>query len=104
MPASAASASAAQANSRQAKSLSDDQMTAIPAMPETVDRLQTPRFKRTLRLSNEQLQMLKLRPGMNEMQFSVTTKFQGTSWSTCHVHLYKWSDKIVVSDIDGTIT
>ena len=29
---------------------------------------------------------------------------QGTSRCSCHLYLWKWSDKIVISDIDGTIT
>uniref|UniRef100_A0AC34GKD4 LNS2/PITP domain-containing protein n=1 Tax=Panagrolaimus sp. ES5 TaxID=591445 RepID=A0AC34GKD4_9BILA len=33
-----------------------------------------------------------------------TTKFQGTSSCTCQIYLFKYSDKIVISDIDGTIT
>lgn len=41
---------------------------------------------------------------MNEVQFSVTTAYQGTARCSCHLYLWKWSDKIVISDIDGTIT
>jgi phosphatidate phosphatase LPIN len=41
---------------------------------------------------------------MNEVQFSVTTAYQGTTRCSCHLYLWKWSDKIVISDIDGTIT
>ena len=47
---------------------------------------------------------LNLKPGMNEVQFSVTTAYQGTARCSCHLYLWKWSDKIVISDIDGTIT
>ncbi len=47
---------------------------------------------------------LNLLPGMNEVQFSVTTAYQGTARCSCHLYLWKWSDKIVISDIDGTIT
>ena len=41
---------------------------------------------------------------MNEAQFSVTTAYQGTSRCNCHIYWWKSTDKIVVSDIDGTIT
>lgn len=47
---------------------------------------------------------LKLKPGPNEARFSVTTKYQGTSWCSCHIYLWRFDDKIVISDIDGTIT
>ncbi|KAK6041932.1 LNS2 protein, partial [Cooperia oncophora] len=29
---------------------------------------------------------------------------QGTSWCSCNIYLYKWYERIVISDIDGTIT
>jgi phosphatidate phosphatase PAH1 len=29
---------------------------------------------------------------------------QGTAWCVCHIYLLKWNQKLVVSDIDGTIT
>ena len=41
---------------------------------------------------------------MNEIQFSVTTAYQGTARCSCHVYLWNYMDKIVISDIDGTIT
>lgn len=47
---------------------------------------------------------LNLRDGMNEIVFSVTTAYQGTTRCTCHLYKWKWDDKIVISDIDGTIT
>lgn len=36
--------------------------------------------------------------------FSVTTAYQGTSRCKCYVFRWKHSDKVVISDIDGTIT
>ena len=49
-------------------------------------------------------QQLKLKPGQNEVTYSVTTQFQGTKRCTSHIYLWKYNDKIIVSDIDGTIT
>ena len=37
------------------------------------------RCRKTLRLNSERLKQLNLRPGSNEVQFSVTTAFQGTT-------------------------
>ncbi|XP_077941730.1 phosphatidate phosphatase LPIN1 isoform X2 [Gasterosteus aculeatus] len=61
-------------------------------------------FKKTLRLTSEQLASLQLKEGPNDVVFSVTTQYQGTC--RCHgtIYLWSWDDKIVISDIDGTIT
>ncbi|KAF9412497.1 hypothetical protein HW555_009021 [Spodoptera exigua] len=61
-------------------------------------------FRKTLRLSSEQIKELNLREGMNEMVFSVTTAYQGTTRCKCNVFRWRYDDKIVISDIDGTIT
>ena len=45
-----------------------------------------------------------MKKGANEIQFSVTTAYQGTTRCSCHVYLWNYTDKIVISDIDGTIT
>lgn len=60
--------------------------------------------KKTLRLTSEQIAGLNLRSGMNEVEFSVTTAYQGTTRCKCYLFLWRWNDKIVISDIDGTIT
>ncbi|XP_065167971.1 phosphatidate phosphatase LPIN2 isoform X3 [Atheta coriaria] len=60
--------------------------------------------RKTLRLSSNQIAKLNLRAGMNEVEFSVTTAYQGTTRCKCHIYRWKWDDKIVISDIDGTIT
>ena len=41
---------------------------------------------------------------MNEVTFGVTTQYQGTTKCQSYVFLWKWDDRIIVSDIDGTIT
>ena len=66
--------------------------------------LNAEKFRKTLRLSTQQIELLNLKSGMNEVEFSVTTAYQGTS--RCKCYLFKWNhnDKIVISDIDGTIT
>ena len=61
-------------------------------------------YKKTLRLNSDLIKLLKLKRGANEIQFSVTTAYQGTTRCYCHVYLWNYSDKIVISDIDGTIT
>merc|ERR1719361_1140976 len=61
-------------------------------------------YKKTLRLTSELIQQLNLKKGANEIQFSVTTAYQGTTRCSCHVYLWNYTYKIVISDIDGTIT
>ncbi|OAX85427.1 hypothetical protein ACJ72_00198 [Emergomyces africanus] len=56
-------------------------------------------YAKTLRLTSDQLKALNLKPGANEMAFSVNK-------ATCPATMYLWNYKvpIVISDIDGTIT
>merc|ERR1719150_3647478 len=61
-------------------------------------------YKKTLRLTSELIKQLNLKKGANEIQFSVTTAYQGTTRCSCHVYLWDYTDKIVISNIDGTIT
>lgn len=66
--------------------------------------LNTEKFRKTLRLSTNQIELLNLKNGMNEVEFSVTTAYQGTSRCKCYLFKWKHNDKVVISDIDGTIT
>ncbi|XP_045182167.2 phosphatidate phosphatase LPIN3-like [Mercenaria mercenaria] len=61
-------------------------------------------YKKSLRLSSDQIKHLNLKPGQNEVTYSVTTQYQGTKRCQSHIYLWKHNDKIIVSDIDGTIT
>ncbi|XP_069578966.1 phosphatidate phosphatase LPIN1 [Brachyistius frenatus] len=61
-------------------------------------------YKKTLRLTSEQLLSLQLQDGPNDVMFSVTTQYQGTCRCQGTIYLWNWDDKIIISDIDGTIT
>ncbi|KAK5903689.1 hypothetical protein CgunFtcFv8_007446 [Champsocephalus gunnari] len=61
-------------------------------------------YKKTLRLTSEQLLSLQLQDGPNDVVFSVTTQYQGTCRCQGTISLWNWDDKIIISDIDGTIT
>ncbi|XP_054618369.1 phosphatidate phosphatase LPIN1-like isoform X2 [Dunckerocampus dactyliophorus] len=61
-------------------------------------------YKKTLRLTSEQLTSLQLQDGPNDVVFSVTTQYQGTCRCQGTIYLWNWDDKIIISDIDGTIT
>lgn len=47
---------------------------------------------------------LNLHAGENDIEFSVTTAYQGTTRCAAHIYLWRHTDKIIISDIDGTIT
>ncbi|XP_064484898.1 phosphatidate phosphatase LPIN3-like isoform X3 [Ornithodoros turicata] len=68
------------------------------------DKPRCEKYKKTLRLSSDKIASLNLKSGANEVVFSVTTAYQGTTRCMCHIYLWKHDDKIVISDIDGTIT
>ncbi|KAM7005189.1 phosphatidate phosphatase LPIN3 [Passerculus sandwichensis] len=63
-----------------------------------------PNFRKSLRLSSEQIGRLNLQDGPNEVAFSVTTQYQGTCRCEATIYLWNWNEKVVISDIDGTIT
>ncbi|XP_013802519.2 phosphatidate phosphatase LPIN3 [Apteryx mantelli] len=63
-----------------------------------------PTYKKSLRLSSRQIERLNLQDGPNEVAFSVTTQYQGTCRCEATIYLWNWDDKVVISDIDGTIT
>ncbi|XP_077208787.1 phosphatidate phosphatase LPIN2 [Paroedura picta] len=61
-------------------------------------------YKKSLRLSSDQIAKLKLRGGPNDVVFSITTQYQGTCRCAGTIYLWNWNDKVIISDIDGTIT
>lgn len=59
---------------------------------------------KTTRLSSDLIKKLNLNPGPNEIVYSVTTALQGTTRIESYIFLWNYDDKVIVSDIDGTIT
>lgn len=55
-------------------------------------------------MSSDQIAGLNLNWGANEIVYSVTTALQGTTRIASYIFLWNYDDKVVVSDIDGTIT
>ncbi|KAM7535574.1 hypothetical protein Aperf_G00000101541 [Anoplocephala perfoliata] len=45
-----------------------------------------------------------LQPGVNNIEFRIVTKYQGTAICPAKIYLWRWDEKLVVSDVDGTIT
>ncbi|XP_026204712.1 phosphatidate phosphatase LPIN2-like isoform X2 [Anabas testudineus] len=61
-------------------------------------------YRKSLRLTSEQIENLNLREGANQVVFSVTTQYQGTCRCEAAIYLWNWDDRVIISDIDGTIT
>jgi len=61
-------------------------------------------FRKSLRPTMEQIEQMKLKPGANSITFSVNTELRGTQTLAATVYLWEHDSKLVISDIDGTIT
>ncbi|XP_069608392.1 phosphatidate phosphatase LPIN3 [Ranitomeya imitator] len=66
--------------------------------------IQSRPYRKSLRLTSEQIKSLNLNSGVNEVVFSICTKFQGTCRTRAQIYLWESTDHIIVSDIDGTVT
>lgn len=62
------------------------------------------RFKKSLKPSSEQLKALRLRAGPNPVTFSVSSALLGSRTVSGTIYLWPRNARIVVSDVDGTIT
>ncbi|KAK1299040.1 hypothetical protein QJS10_CPB14g01427 [Acorus calamus] len=72
----------------------------------TVTQSQSPRkqFVRTNVPTNEQIASLNLKDGQNVVTFNFSTRVWGKQQVDAHIYLWKWNTRIVISDVDGTIT
>ncbi|KAL2537987.1 uncharacterized protein Fot_19389 [Forsythia ovata] len=62
------------------------------------------RKMRTLTPTSEQLASLNLKEGRNIVIFTFSTAMLGKQQVDARVYLWRWDTKIVISDVDGTIT
>ncbi|XP_017278417.2 zgc:123305 isoform X3 [Kryptolebias marmoratus] len=70
----------------------------------TVTQTISQMYRKSLRLTSKQIEDLNLREGANQVVFSVTTQYQGTCRCEAAIYLWNWDDRVIISDIDGTIT
>ena len=68
------------------------------------DEMDRRAFTKSLRLPPETLARLPLKPGANTVTFTVTTKLQGRASCQARIFLLRSDARIVISDVDGTIT
>nr|GMD16727.1 phosphatidate phosphatase PAH2-like isoform X1 [Ipomoea batatas]GMD42836.1 phosphatidate phosphatase PAH2-like isoform X1 [Ipomoea batatas] len=59
---------------------------------------------RALTPTSEQLASLNLKEGRNEVVFTFSTQMLGEQKVDAQIYLWKWDMRIVISDVDGTIT
>ncbi|KAM5249875.1 phosphatidate phosphatase LPIN1 isoform 5-T5 [Hipposideros larvatus] len=88
----------------ESSSSDEEHAAAKPSGASHLPLLSNVSYKKTLRLTSEQLKSLKLKNGPNDVVFSVTTQYQGTCRCEGTIYLWNWDDKVIISDIDGTIT
>ncbi|XP_066187144.1 phosphatidate phosphatase LPIN3 [Sylvia atricapilla] len=96
----------AQQRQEEKESLSDNQLLhpRDTLAVEASAQKPLPTYKKSLRLSSEQIGRLNLQDGPNQVAFSVTTQYQGTCRCEATIYVWNWNEKVVISDIDGTIT
>nr|KYP64519.1 Lipin-2 [Cajanus cajan] len=65
------------------------------------------KLKKKVRITtptSEQLASLNLKDGMNTVTFTFSTAVLGKQQVDARIYLWKWNTRIVISDVDGTIT
>jgi phosphatidate phosphatase PAH1 len=81
--------------------------TPLPALPieqKPIEEEKQVYLKRSLRPTSDQLKALNLHHGRNEVKFLVTSRILGTQEVTGYIYMWEYNSKIVISDVDGTIT
>uniref|UniRef100_A0A7N1A811 LNS2/PITP domain-containing protein n=1 Tax=Kalanchoe fedtschenkoi TaxID=63787 RepID=A0A7N1A811_KALFE len=67
-----------------------------------------PKFTRkkikTVIPTSEQLASLNLKDGRNEVTFTFSTAMLGDQQVDARIYVWKWNTRVVISDVDGTIT
>ena len=54
--------------------------------------------------SSNQLKALDLAPGQNEIRFVCQTSPSGVQTLSCYIYLWHYASKVIITDVDGTIT
>jgi phosphatidate phosphatase LPIN len=91
------------ANKASNNSLKSSPMSPIPRSTTPVLDIKKS-YAKSLRLTSDQLKSLDLKDGMNTVEFSVSSGFQGKAVCNAKIFVWNYDAKIVISDVDGTIT
>ncbi|GLT46985.1 hypothetical protein SLA2020_207080 [Shorea laevis] len=79
-----------------AKNADDNRNALIPKKVKKMAKVNTP--------TSEQLASLNLKEGRNAVTFTFSTAMLGKQQVQARIFLWKWNTRIVISDVDGTIT
>ncbi|KAL6519406.1 hypothetical protein OROGR_018726 [Orobanche gracilis] len=76
------------------------------ASPRVCDGPRSPRKQiiRTNVPTTDQIASLNLKEGQNMVNFIFSTRVLGCQKVEAHIYLWRWNTRIVISDVDGTIT
>ncbi|KAL8508913.1 hypothetical protein ACS0TY_016205 [Phlomoides rotata] len=76
------------------------------ATPKSRLSIESPRKQiiRTNVPTSDQIASLNLKEGQNMVNFIFSTRVLGSQKVEAHIYLWKWNTRIVISDVDGTIT
>ncbi|XP_009803832.1 phosphatidate phosphatase PAH1 isoform X2 [Nicotiana tabacum] len=86
------------------ESSSLNQPTEQTAAPRGAKESPRKQLVRTNVPSSDQIDSLKLKEGQNLVTFIFSTRVLGEQKVEAHIYLWKWNTRIVISDVDGTIT
>lgn len=75
-----------------------------PTVIETPPLIKTKKYRKSYTFSSAQLESMNLKPGRNTITFIVTSSYQGKQELSSDIYLWEYTDKILVSDFDGTVT
>ncbi|XP_074273240.1 phosphatidate phosphatase PAH2 isoform X2 [Silene latifolia] len=95
-------------NSMQGKRVDSEHYSESPLVKvKDMDAARPKHSKRKIRAkapTSEQLASLKLKEGKNEVTLTFSTAMLGKQQVDARIFLWKWNTRIVISDVDGTIT
>jgi hypothetical protein len=72
--------------------------------PKQLEIVKRPSIVKTYHPTSDQIKLLNLEFGRNEISFTVNSRYQGAQTIITDIYLWNYDDKIVISDLDGTIT
>ena len=76
----------------------------IEGLSENLNKKQLLQYRKSNTPTSEQIKSLNLKEGKNEITFVVTNRYQGEVKFSTEIYLWNHNDKIIISDLDGTIT
>ncbi|KAL2481487.1 Phosphatidate phosphatase PAH1 [Abeliophyllum distichum] len=86
------------------ESVSTSQPVELTSTPPSASGSPRKQLTRTNVPTTDQIASLNLKEGQNMVNFIFSTRVLGSQKVEAHIYLWKWNTRIVISDVDGTIT